>query len=171
MNLNIRAAQKSDLDALLVFSKRTFVATYGHLNTPENMADYIKTNFDKTAFAKEFESPSNDFTLAFVGEQLVAYTKTRTDHPQDLLDDYRQIELERIYVDEAYKGQKIGQIMLEHCLDAARDEGFEVLWLGVWSKNEAALRFYKKMNFEQFDTHLFQLGDDLQTDYLMKISL
>jgi ribosomal protein S18 acetylase RimI-like enzyme len=45
------------------------------------------------------------------------------------------------------------------------------VWLGVWEKNEKAIQFYKKWGFVQFDKHLFQLGDDAQTDIMMKLQL
>ncbi len=42
------------------------------------------------------------------------------------------------------------------------------LWLGVWEKNEPAILFYEKQGFVPFDTHGFMLGNDLQTDILMR---
>ena len=35
-------------------------------------------------------------------------------------------------------------------------------------KNEKALRFYKKNGFYQIGSHCFIMGDDSQTDYLMR---
>ncbi|MEY3918157.1 MAG: Protease synthase and sporulation negative regulatory protein 1, partial [Bacteroidota bacterium] len=45
------------------------------------------------------------------------------------------------------------------------------IWLGVWEHNPRAIRFYEKQGFVKFDQHIFQLGDDEQTDILMKLSL
>ena len=45
------------------------------------------------------------------------------------------------------------------------------IWLGVWEKNVRAINFYKKNGFVEFDTHQFILGDEVQTDYLMKLQL
>jgi ribosomal protein S18 acetylase RimI-like enzyme len=42
------------------------------------------------------------------------------------------------------------------------------VWLGVWEKNEAAIAFYKKMGFEEAGRHSFRMGDELQTDLVMK---
>jgi len=46
----------------------------------------------------------------------------------------------------------------------------EYLWLGVWDKNTGAIRFYERNGFVKFDEHPFYMGDELQTDYLMKLS-
>jgi ribosomal protein S18 acetylase RimI-like enzyme len=42
------------------------------------------------------------------------------------------------------------------------------VWLGVWEKNARAIRFYEKNGFVAFDKHLFKLGDEEQTDIMMK---
>ena len=47
----------------------------------------------------------------------------------------------------------------------------EYLWLGVWEKNEKAIRFYEKNNFKIFSSHEFKMGDEIQTDFLMKLNL
>ncbi|MEG2102651.1 MAG: GNAT family N-acetyltransferase, partial [Flavobacterium sp.] len=45
------------------------------------------------------------------------------------------------------------------------------IWLGVWEENIRALSFYKKNGFVEFDKHIFVLGDEEQTDLLMKLTL
>ena len=42
------------------------------------------------------------------------------------------------------------------------------MWLGVWQHNHRAISFNKQWGFEFYATHPFMLGDDLQTDELMK---
>jgi ribosomal protein S18 acetylase RimI-like enzyme len=43
--------------------------------------------------------------------------------------------------------------------------------LGVWEFNIKAIRFYHRYGFEAFSTHEFMLGDEKQTDVLMKRKL
>ena len=45
------------------------------------------------------------------------------------------------------------------------------VWLGVWEENPRAIRFYEKNGFVAFDKHIFRLGDDEQTDIMMKKKL
>ncbi|OYY07322.1 MAG: GNAT family N-acetyltransferase, partial [Sphingobacteriia bacterium 35-36-14] len=45
------------------------------------------------------------------------------------------------------------------------------IWLGVWEKNSRAIRFYEKNGFKIFSSHLFTLGNDIQTDLLMKLEI
>src|SRR3712207_7947820 len=45
------------------------------------------------------------------------------------------------------------------------------IWLGVWEENSRAINFYKKNGFIEFDEHIFKLGEDEQTDIMMKLNL
>ena len=47
----------------------------------------------------------------------------------------------------------------------------EKIWLGVWEYNKNAIEFYKHMGFKIFSKHSFLLGDDNQTDLLLKIDI
>jgi ribosomal protein S18 acetylase RimI-like enzyme len=44
-------------------------------------------------------------------------------------------------------------------------------WLGVWERNEKAIAFYEKLGLEKAGNHLFRMGDEIQSDYIMKKSL
>lgn len=46
--------------------------------------------------------------------------------------------------------------------------GRRTTWLGVWERNDRAIRFYARHGYERCGEHVFQLGDDAQTDYIMQ---
>ena len=81
------------------------------------------------------------------------------------------VEIERIYVLKKFQGRKIGQLLFEKSLEAADSRKADYLWLGVWEENQKAIEFYKKNGFIEFDRHIFRLGDDDQTDIMMKLVL
>ena len=81
------------------------------------------------------------------------------------------MEIERIYVLSSFHGKKVGQFLYEHAIQIARDKNVRFVWLGVWEENPRAIQFYKKNGFVEFDKHIFKLGDDLQTDIMMKLVL
>jgi len=43
------------------------------------------------------------------------------------------------------------------------------VWLGVWEENQRAINFYKRNGFKEFGKHSFIVGDDEQTDLMMKL--
>ena len=70
-----------------------------------------------------------------------------------------------------YFGLKIGQILFEKSLEIGRKRKQDYVWLGVWEENHRALKFYQKNGFEVFGEHIFVLGNDRQTDLMMKLNL
>ena len=79
--------------------------------------------------------------------------------------------IERIYVDREFQGRKIGQLLLSKAIDIAKKKHLKQVWLGVWEHNPKAIQFYERNGFQKFDKHIFKLGDDEQTDILMRLIL
>jgi len=53
-------------------------------------------------------------------------------------------------------------------VERAKDLNLQYIWLGVWEKNTDAKRFYERHGFVEFGNHEFKMGDDVQTDILMR---
>ena len=70
-----------------------------------------------------------------------------------------------------FQGRKIGQKLYEKTLEIAKQEKVMYVWLGVWEENSGAIKFYIKNGLKAFSKHIFMLGDDPQTDIMMKIEL
>jgi len=82
--------------------------------------------------------------------------------------DNKALEIERIYVLKEFQGKKVGQLLYEKAMQIAIQKNAAYVWLGVWEKNPKAINFYKKNSFVEFDKHLFMLGNDQQTDIMMR---
>ena len=147
---------------------QTFNEAFAHLNTPENMNDYLATAFADEKLADEVGNPYSEFYMAQVDGDIVGYIKINHGPAQTDVKDENALEVERIYVLNAFQGKKVGQLLFNKALDIAMQMKKAYIWLGVWEHNAKALAFYKKNGFEVFGSHDFQLGDDLQTDLLMK---
>ena len=166
--VEIRQATVADADVLLDLSTHTFYQAFAPQNSSANMAAYMTSAFTKEQLVKELKETNSVFFLAFSQGEAVGYAKLRkyATHPQ--LQKARSIELHRLYVLKSMIGKKIGKLLMEKCLQLAGQQEFEVIWLGVWEYNTHAIEFYKKWGFEIFDSYLFKLGSDNQTDLLMK---
>jgi ribosomal protein S18 acetylase RimI-like enzyme len=104
-------------------------------------------------------------------EEILGYLKLNfTDAQTEKLEE-NHFEIERIYVLKAFLGQKIGQILFDKAIEIGREKNLEYVWLGVWEENHRAIRFYGKNGFEIFGKHDFVLGEDVQTDLLMKMKI
>ncbi len=152
-------------------SAKTFRDAFGQHNKSEDMDKYIAEQLSEAQLAGEIEHADNVFFLAWYHDRLAGYAKLRVNKEPEELKDNKPIEMERIYVLQEYHGQKIGAELMKHCIDFARTKNHGVIWLGVWEQNHKAVNFYKRFGFELFGAHPFLLGEDWQTDVLMKMEL
>jgi ribosomal protein S18 acetylase RimI-like enzyme len=60
---------------------------------------------------------------------------------------------------------------MEAAIQIAMDHKKAVIWLGVWEHNRRAIDFYIKWGFKRFGEHIFMLGEDAQTDLLLRKTL
>ena len=56
-------------------------------------------------------------------------------------------ELESMFVEEAYRSQKIGEALAKGFLDWAKENGTERVSVSAYAANERAIRFYKSLGF------------------------
>jgi hypothetical protein len=78
------------------------------------------------------------------------------------------LEIERIYVLNAYPGKKSDNCFMTR---QWKLQVSAIRFLCGWvcgKENPRAIRFYEKNGFVAFKTHLFILGDDEQTDIIMR---
>jgi len=158
----------ADIDKLQDLSRQTFTETFSDCNTAENMEIYLAESFSIGKLTNELNNQDSEFYFACVGEKVAGYLKLNFRTAQTELSDSNSIEIERIYVLNEFQGKKVGQALFETALEKAQELKSLYIWLGVWEKNVKALSFYRKNGFVEFNRHIFRIGDDQQTDLLMK---
>lgn len=170
--ISIIPITSSDVLALQNISKQTFSEAFTDANTPEDMELFLAKHFDTKKLLAELQEKDSLFYFAQTAEGLsVGYLKLNMGQAQTEFQVEEALEIERIYVLQAFHGKKVGQFLMQKALQIAKEKGKTYVWLGVWEKNEKALTFYRKNGFEAFSTHIFVVGDDAQTDILMKLYL
>jgi ribosomal protein S18 acetylase RimI-like enzyme len=166
--LTIRRGTLADAALLSELGARTFSETFAADNTSEDMAAYIATSFNVARQTAELEDPASTFLIAEVDRSAAGYAKLHDGEPEECVEGPKPIELVRLYVLRDWLGRGIGEQLMRACLDEARQAGHETIWLGVWERNGRAQAFYRKWNFRTIGEHIFQLGSDLQRDFLME---
>jgi len=161
----------NDVEQLQAISRSTFVQTFDEHNDAEDMKAYLDSSFAIDKLTTEITNPNSEFYFAIDNEIIIGYLKINTGSAQTENKDANAFEIERIYVDQNYLGKKIGQLLFEKAIDLAKVKKASYVWLGVWEENHRALAFYKKNGFIPFDKHIFRLGNDEQTDIMMKLEL
>ncbi|RDV14256.1 GNAT family N-acetyltransferase [Pontibacter diazotrophicus] len=167
----ITRATNRNLEQLQKIGRVTFSETFSAGNTDENMTKYLEEGFSIEKLAAELSNEGSEFYFAVLGDQVIGYMKLNVGQSQTEIQDEKALEIERIYVLKEYHGKKVGQLLYEKAIQIAAQKGVDYAWLGVWEENPRAISFYKKNGFVIFDKHIFKLGDDEQTDIMMKIQL
>lgn len=168
---SIRKCTVQDLDSLCKISIETFYQTFADSNTEENMTAYLDSAYNKEKLYEELCNPDSSFFFIYVDESLAGYLKTNEYPSQTDINDIDSLELERIYILKDFQGAGLGQDLLEHTISIATEHGKKYIWLGVWEHNERAKHFYQKNGFYRIGAHSFVVGDDVQTDYVMRKDL
>lgn len=171
MTVTIDKATIADVAQLQAISKQTFIETFAEQNSEENMQKYLNEALSLEQLTLELQDENSEFYFARIGDEIVGYLKLNSGASQTELKDKTAIEIERIYVLKQFHGQKVGQVLYEKAINIARQKNAKYVWLGVWEKNLRAINFYKKNGFTEFNKHIFKLGDDEQTDIMMRLEL
>lgn len=169
--VKIEKVHVSELKHLFNISRQTFYDTFHAQNTESDIKKFLNDSFSDAQLTKEFNTPNSQFYFAKINNDIVGYLKLNFGEAQTELQDNQSLEIERIYVLHAFQGKKVGQAFFEKTLKIAKEKNLKYIWLGVWEKNLKAIQFYTKNGFIIFDKHVFVLGNDIQTDIMMKLLL
>ncbi len=166
---NIEKINENEVEQLQSLSMQTFVETFSGSNSKENMDKYLNENLSIEKLSQELNNKNSHFFFIKDGERNIGYLKLNMGPSQTELKDETALEIERIYVIQEYQGKKVGQQLYEKAIQVAKEKKAQYVWLGVWEENQKAIQFYQKNGFEVFDKHVFVLGDDEQTDLMMRL--
>lgn len=161
----VRTATIADAEALAELGVRTFRETFAKDNTPEDMARYLAEHFGGGLQRAELEDAAVRFLLLLAESAPAGYVKLRAGPagPRGK----RPLEICRFYVDRKWHGSGAAVRLMEAIHELAAREGHDALWLAVWEHNARAIRFYEKHGFARVGEQPFQLGTDVQTDWVM----
>lgn len=171
MELTFQQCKPDNVHTLRDFSYRTFKDTFAHMNTPATMQAYLEQSFNTEKLYRELSDSSSSFYFLYADGELAGYLKLNESPAQTDINDPYSLEIERIYVAEEFQGKGFGHVLMSKAVDIAKLSKKLYVWLGVWEKNLKAIFFYKKNGFYEVGTHSFVMGEEKQTDFVMRKDL
>ncbi|MCX8525656.1 GNAT family N-acetyltransferase [Chryseobacterium formosus] len=171
MEIIVTKITENEILQLQEIGKKTFSETFSENNTEESMNEYLETSFSTEKLKSEINDENSEFYFAKLNDEVIGYLKLNTGSSQTEIKDNNALEIERIYVSKDFHGKKVGQILYEKAIEIASQKKVDYVWLGVWENNLRAIKFYQKNGFVEFDKHIFRLGNEEQTDIMMKLNL
>ncbi|MBN2795198.1 MAG: GNAT family N-acetyltransferase [Clostridia bacterium] len=105
---------------------------------------YFKTQFEKSSYEKR-KKHFNDARHLYI--QMAYDEDKRIGYVVASVNEMKVGEIESIFLDENYRGQKIGEVLMENALNWIENQSADRIILGVSVGNEQAFSFYEKFGF------------------------
>ena len=168
----VRRAGSNDAAALAMIGAATFLESYAHFIGVADMLAHVRSKNSEAAYCAFAADPACALWIAELAETAapVGYALlTPPDLP--LPTDAGDAELRRIYVLSKWHGAGLGRRLMTAATRHARASGKRRLLIGVYSGNEGAIGFYRRMGAEQVGVRRFQVGDATFDDLVFAMAV
>jgi diamine N-acetyltransferase len=165
----IRRATTDDAAALAELGAATFVETFGHLYPPEDLQTFLakshcadrwlRTLTDSRRATWVAEQP-NGRKIGFI---VVGACKLPVQHLESTAG-----EVQQLYVVAEFHNLRLGTRLMEAGLDWLAAQGRSPVYIGVWSENYAAHRFYARYGFSRVGEYGFPVGNTVDLEFILK---
>lgn len=164
---NATAADGAALDAM---AQAIWIETFAHGVSAQDAATYLGEAYGPTGkLIADLESGAAQFHLALSGERVVGYAKLNPPWLPDA--EPGAMQLSQIYVSSDQHGAGVGKALLDWTIATARAAGATALLLTVWEENHRAAAFYRKNGFDHVGDYAFAVGNQVDTDHIMRLAL
>jgi len=175
----VRPATAQDAAQISALGTHVFSVSFGHTVTPEQLQSYLEESYSEAAIAADIADVHKDMIVATSNatqkegenereERILGFALlTRNSSEPCIAHLEKTVELQRIYIHPDSHGKGVGRALASRLEEMAREQGFRHIWLGVWEHNRKAKKVYEKFGYEKVGEHDFDLGGDVQRDWIM----
>jgi ribosomal protein S18 acetylase RimI-like enzyme len=164
----IRRATPADAARLAALGEQAFREAWAAFNDPADMDAYCAAHFTPPHIRADLARKDVQYFLATSEGQPAGYLRTQAASPPACVSGRSPAEISRLYVLGHWHGTGVAHALMAAVLDALATDGRDVAWLAVWQRARRAQAFYRKWGFATVGTTTFQLGRDLQEDFVMQ---
>lgn len=163
----LRTATPADIPALSKLGMDSFVATFGHMYSAKDLADFLQAAHSPDALAGELANPARLYCLAELDGELLGYCKLglACGFPEYTRGE-NALELKQLYTAAGKTGMGIGKALMDWAMAELTARGADEVQLSVWSGNHGAQKFYARYGFEKVADITFQVGEQLDDEFL-----
>jgi len=164
-----RGAGPDDAAIVAALGRETFVETFAHLYSAENLAAFLE-NHSEESWRAELSDPRFAVRLGEAEGKAVAYAKLGPP-ALPIEPTGKAVELRQFYVLKPWHGAGAAGELMAWVLDEARARGAEEINLSVFVDNPRARRFYERYGFEYAGRYDFMVGTQADEDLIMRLRL
>ena len=168
MSLTIRRATPDDATTLSSLATRTFTQTFGHLYPAEDLASFLADAYPPEKQAVILGHP--DYAVWLLEDEGEAVGHAAAGPCGLPHADVRRGdgELKRLYVLASHQNGGWGGRLFDEAERWLLRDGPRTLWVGVWSENLGAQRFYARHGFAKVGTYEFPVGRVRDLEFILR---
>ncbi|MBP6799230.1 MAG: GNAT family N-acetyltransferase [Luteimonas sp.] len=168
MTLAIRRATAQDAQVVSALAATTFTETFGALYPPDDLAAFLREAYAVERQRTILSHP--DYALWLLeddGEAVghIAAGPCGLPHPDAAPGDG---EIKRLYLRQGWQNGGHGARLMDAAMDWLLRDGARTLWVGVWSENHGAQRFYGRYGFGKVGEYLFPVGATRDLEFILR---
>jgi ribosomal protein S18 acetylase RimI-like enzyme len=166
----IRTIRGDEAAQFSAFLRETFMKTYAHCSSAENVAKYVEQQYHGTRQSAELADPALHSLVLIVDDEWAGVAQLHI-APVEPGSGAAPGFISRFYFRTQYQGRGLAQLLLAELIRIARVTRIDVLQLSAWKNAPQALRFYAKAGFQSIATADFVVGEAVLEDWLMQLRL
>jgi len=164
----IRRATAADAEALAAIGATTFADTFGHLYPPEDLEAFLAEAYGPARTASDLADPTQAAWLVEAAGEVVGYAQAGPcglPHPAVTP---ASGELKRFYFLKSWQNRGLGGRLFDAVMAWLLEGGPRDVWIGVWSENHGAQRFYGRQGFEKIGEYGFKVGGTVDHEFILR---
>jgi len=168
-DLVIRRAVLEDAEPLQALGIESFVAAFGHLYSRYDLDAFLGDNYGLESWQRQVSRPDRPIWIAESADHsLAGYAQASPcDLPVDPMPK-GALQLRRLYVRPDILSLGVGAALMEPVLDWVEEAGRPPLFLGVWSENLKAQKFYSRYGFTKVGEYDFHVGAQVDREFILR---
>lgn len=164
-NISLRRAGPDDAETVARLGADTFRLTFGHLYAASDLVDFLAASHGSHAVRASLADPAQATWLAEKDGAAIGYALAgpcALPHPEVTA---ACGELKRLYLRPEAQGSGVGGRLFDAALAWLRPR---TVWIGVWSENFGAQRFYARRGFEKVGEYGFRVGSTVDREFILR---
>ena len=164
-----RRAVPGDAATLAALGAATFTETFGHLYPPEDLQAFLSPSHSVERWDRTVADEHRAVWIAElpdgapIGFIVVGACKLPMENCEPTAG-----EVQQLYVLARHHNLRLGTRLMDIGLDWLEPQRQVPIYVGVWSENHGAQRFYGRYGFNKVGEYGFRVGSTVDREFILK---
>lgn len=168
MSVSLRLATIHDAHDLAELGRTTFIETFGHQYTPEDLNAFLERVFSVDSVRSDMEIPGMAICVAMDdSSKFIGYCKIGPVKVPVVPKVLPAWELRQLYLLKTHQSQGIGSKLIRWAMDEFEQRAAASVYISVWSENTGARKLYERFGFQVVGNYQFMVGEHADHEFIM----